>query len=126
MSEAGPHGEIPVIDLEPFATGADVGSPEARDTAARLDVVLRDVGFLTVVGHGVTTEVRQAFFDMIRRFFGQPEEKKQEIAISNSPYHRGYGGFAAETLEGAIGAQDEDTVGTFLGRRYERDARLRS
>lgn len=114
MSDTVAHGAIPVIDLEPFATGADAQSPQARDTAARLDVVLRDVGFLTVVGHGVSTEVRRAFFDMIRRFFDQPEAKKQEIAISNSPYHRGYGGFAAETLEGAIGAQDEDTVGTFL------------
>ena len=88
MSDTVAHGAIPAIDLEPFATGADAQSPQARDTAARLDVVLRDVGFLTVVGHGVSTEVRQAFFDMIRRFFDQPEAKKQEIAISNSPYHR--------------------------------------
>ena len=55
MSEAGPHGAIPVIDLEPFATGEDAQSPQAHATAARLDVALRDVGFLTVVGHGVST-----------------------------------------------------------------------
>lgn len=101
---------IPVIDLEPFATGSDHGAAGAVAEARRVDDALREVGFVTVVGHGVAGDVRAAYFDAMRVFFAQPIERKEAIAIGRSPYHRGYVGFEAESLDGALG-NDDDAIG---------------
>ena len=47
--------------------------------------------------------LRERYFDAMHRFFALPLEEKNEIAIGKSEYHRGYVGFATETLEGALG-----------------------
>lgn len=101
------------FDLSPFATGEPLPSPAAERTAAAIDDVLQSTGFLLVDGHGVSNEVRSAYFDAMREFFALPVERKEEIAIGKSPYHRGYVGFATETLEGAL-AGDEDAMGAQL------------
>jgi isopenicillin N synthase-like dioxygenase len=93
---------IPTIDISPFATGRVLPSPEAEATAAAIDVTLRQVGFLKVVGHGVTPDVKAHFFAAIREFFALPMADKQRLAIGNSRAHRGYVGFGSETLEGAL------------------------
>lgn len=102
---------IPTIDLAPFATGAELPSGPASVAAAEIDAALREVGFVTVVGHGVSSEVKQAYFDAMREFFGRPLEEKEAIAIGKSAHHRGYVGFEAESLDGALGNAD-DAIGT--------------
>lgn len=105
------------FDLTPFATGAPLPSPEAIATASAIDETLQSTGFLFVSGHGVTTEVREAYFAAMREFFALPDEQKNEIAIGRSDYHRGYVGFATETLEGALPGDQLDrgaTVGAAL------------
>jgi isopenicillin N synthase-like dioxygenase len=102
---------IPTIDLEPFATGADLPSHRASTVAAEIDAALREVGFVTVSGHGVTAEVKEAYFAAMRAFFDLPAEVKDEIAIGRSEHHRGYVGFEAESLDGALGNED-DAIGT--------------
>lgn len=102
---------IPTIDLEPFATGGTSSSPEASAEAAAVDAALRDIGFVTVTGHGVGEDVRAAYFDAMRRFFAMPDDAKQAIAIGNSACHRGYVGFGTEALDGVLGGA-EDAIGT--------------
>lgn len=104
---------IPTIDLTPFATGAPLPSPAAEAVAADIDAALREVGFLSVTGHGLTDDVKRALFDQMRTFFALPAAEKEKIAIGKSAHHRGYVGFATETLEGALGG-DEDSVGEVL------------
>jgi isopenicillin N synthase-like dioxygenase len=101
---------IPTIDLEPFATGAPLPSPLASAVAADIDDALREVGFVTVVGHGVAPGVKQAYFDAMRAFFELPLGEKEAIAIDRSEHHRGYVGFGTEALEGVLG-NDDDTIG---------------
>ena len=101
------------FDLRPFASDAELPSPEARAIAAEIDETLQTTGFLLVSGHGVTDEVRDAYFDAMRAFFALPVEEKEAIEIGRSDCHRGYVGMATETLEGAL-AGDEDTVGAQL------------
>jgi isopenicillin N synthase-like dioxygenase len=101
---------IPTIDLEPFATGDSLPGRRASAIAAEIDAALREVGFLTVVGHGVRPEVKQAYFDAMRAFFELPLEEKEAIAIVKSGCHRGYVGFEAEALDGALG-NEEDAIG---------------
>jgi isopenicillin N synthase-like dioxygenase len=104
---------LPVIDLEPFATGAPLPSPAADGVAATIDAALRDVGFLLVTGHGVDRGVKDALFAQMRTFFALPRAAKDAIAIGNSPCHRGYVGFGTETLQGALGGE-EDAMGAML------------
>ena len=102
---------IPTIDLTPFASDAAQLGDQASRTAAEIDGALREVGFVTVVGHGVPDDVRGRYFDAIREFFALPLERKEAIAIGRSEFHRGYVGLGAESLEGALGNVD-DAIGS--------------
>jgi len=113
MTEPTGSATIPSIDLSPFATGLPLPSHEALAVAAEIDTALRQVGFVTVTGHGLDDRVKEALFDRMRTFFALPLDVKNEIAIGKSAFHRGYVGFATETLEGALGG-DEDNVGAVL------------
>lgn len=102
---------LPVVDLTPFATGEPLPTPAAVSIASRLDRDLCDVGFFTVVGHGVPDSLRRAYFEAMRTFFALPVADKEAISIGRSTCHRGYVGVGAESLDGAIGG-DEDAIGT--------------
>ncbi len=102
---------IPTIDLAPFACVDDLRSDRAAEVAAELDAALREVGFITVTGHGLDDAVRSAYFDAMREFFAQPLERKEAIAIGRSDFHRGYVGIEAESLDGALGGE-EDAIGS--------------
>lgn len=104
---------MPVIDLEPFASDVDPASPAVARIASDLDAALRNVGFVTVVGHGVAPDVKARYFETMRAFFALPLEDKQAIAIGHSEYHRGYVGFEAESLDGALG-NAEDAIGSAI------------
>jgi len=98
---------LPTFDLTPFATGEALPSDEAARTAAAIDETLRSTGFLLVSGHGVDDDVRAAYFDAMRAFFALPQDEKDAIAIGKSDCHRGYVGFATETLEGALAGEEQ-------------------
>lgn len=101
------------FDLTPFATGMPLPSPAAATTARAIDDTLRSTGFLLVSGHGVAADVRDEYFAAMREFFALPDAVKNQIAIGKSEFHRGYVGFATETLEGALAGED-DSVGEAL------------
>jgi isopenicillin N synthase-like dioxygenase len=102
---------LPIIDLEPFATGTALPTPESACVAAAIDAALREVGFLLVTGHGVDPAVKDALFERMRALFALDRAAKEALAIGNSPCHRGYVGFGTEALEGALGGA-EDAIGT--------------
>jgi isopenicillin N synthase-like dioxygenase len=104
---------LETFDLSPFATGQALPSAAAAEIAEAVDSTLRSTGFLLVTGHGIPDGIRAAYFDAMRQFFALPQEAKDAIAIGKSDVHRGYVGFATETLEGAL-AGDEDAVGEQL------------
>ncbi len=103
---------LTAIDLTPFASGTPLPHPDAEAVAEAVDRALRETGFLLVRGHGVPAEVKETYFEAMRTFFDLPLAEKEAIAIGNSDCHRGYVGFASETLEGAIAG--EETIGEVL------------
>lgn len=105
--------DLDSFDLSSFCDAESATSPEAAEVATAIDAALCETGFLLVTGHGIDPDLRRRYFDAMRTFFALPIEEKQAIAIGNSDCHRGYVGFASETLEGAL-AGDEDTVGAVL------------
>ncbi|MFN3232113.1 MAG: isopenicillin N synthase family dioxygenase [Alphaproteobacteria bacterium] len=86
---------IPVIDLSgSFEPGS------ARDeTVAAVHRACRETGFFYVSGHRVPEQLVAAQIEAAHRFFSMPEEAKQTVHISKSPYWRGYQGPGAQMLD---------------------------
>jgi len=91
---------LSTVDLSPFATGADHGSPDALEQARTIDETCRELGFLLAVGHGIESSTKAELLDAMREFFALPTEEKERISIAGSDCHRGYVGIGAEALEG--------------------------
>lgn len=101
---------VPIVDLAPFATGQDLPSARALQIATELDDALCEVGFFTVVNHGIDERLRDRYFAAVRDFFALPTADKELLSIANSDCHRGYVGLGSEALDGAI-AGDDDAIG---------------
>jgi isopenicillin N synthase-like dioxygenase len=64
---------VPVIDLQPWFDGSSAG--RAR-VAREVDAALREIGFLLIVNHGVSVELRDAVRAAAHEFFALPIELK--------------------------------------------------
>ncbi|MDW3177854.1 MAG: 2-oxoglutarate and iron-dependent oxygenase domain-containing protein [Acidimicrobiia bacterium] len=79
------HRRLPVIDLSGFLQGM----PGSRDVAAEeLRVLSEDVGFGSVVGHGITQQLIDDLEGETKRFHDLPMEEKLKIQIDQ--HQRGY------------------------------------
>lgn len=65
-------GEIPVIDIAPFAAGG----AGAADVVRQVEAACRSLGFLLVTGHGVPASVTSRLYDAARAFFDEPQDWK--------------------------------------------------
>ncbi len=65
-----------------------------------------EVGFLSVVGHGVPEEVVERAFATARRFFALPVEQKGFATLDSGVLNRGYDGFGSQKLDPAATAGD--------------------
>jgi isopenicillin N synthase-like dioxygenase len=112
--------EVPVIDIGPLRQG-DEG---AADVAAELDSACRDVGFFTVVGHGVDPELQQRLDRLARDFFARPEDEKREIAMPRAG--RAWRGWFPLEGELTAGVPDQKE-GVYFGTELdEADPRVRA
>jgi isopenicillin N synthase-like dioxygenase len=91
---------VPIVDLAPFAAG-DAGS--RRAVAAAVDAACRDVGFFTVVGHGVPAATLDATWSAALAFFELPVEQRMTVAMPYPGYPYGYNPYNAEALNRSIG-----------------------
>ena len=82
---------VPVVDLR------------AGDAVDAVADACRRVGFLTVVGHGVSTDVLDAAWTTAQRFFDLPLAKKMVVAMPRPGYPYGYSPLAGETLAASLG-----------------------
>jgi isopenicillin N synthase-like dioxygenase len=89
---------LPVIDIDIFRRGGD----EIDERVRALDEACREVGFFAITGHGIDRPLVDYLLEQCRRFFDQPIEAKEAIAIGRSCNHTGYVGFAAERLQADI------------------------
>jgi isopenicillin N synthase-like dioxygenase len=98
---------IPVLDLALFDAG-----PEARRRFLHdLGAAARDVGFLYLVGHGISEALSRTVFDLSRRFFALPEEEKLAIEMVHSPHFRGYTRVGRELTRGRPDLREQLDVG---------------
>lgn len=95
-----PSASVPVIDLSGFRDG-DVHT--RRALGERIDRACRQVGFFTVVGHGVDDATIGALRSSARAFFDAPLEDRLEVAMPEPGYPYGYNPLEAEALNRSIG-----------------------
>jgi len=96
-SDAAPLG-IPVISLKPFIEGGDEGKAKV---AKEWDRACREVGFLTVVDHGVPAAVIEEMWEQTIAFFDRPLEAKRGVPMTDD-YPYGYQGMGMENLEASL------------------------
>ena len=91
---------VPVVDLAPWASGAD-----RTAVAAAVDVACREVGFFQIVGHGIPTEVITAMRDATNAFFDLPVVSKLRFTSPSPDINRGYAAKGSEALSYSLGEQ---------------------
>jgi isopenicillin N synthase-like dioxygenase len=84
---------IPVIDLGPYLAGA---SGALDRVAAELRHALTDIGFYSIVNHGVPSALVDEVYRQVARFHARPLDEKLKIG-------RCSGNIARATLNGSIG-----------------------
>ncbi len=87
--------DVPVIDLAPWYDG----DPDARAAvAAAVAHACEQIGFLSIVGHGVPDDVVDDCYRSARAFFDLPVEEKLRVGQPSPDQVRGYSAIGAEGL----------------------------
>lgn len=95
---------IPSIDLAPFRDGDQAAR---RRVAEQVDAACREVGFFTIVGHGIDTDLVQQAWTAGQRFFSQEPAPKMVVAMPEPGYPYGYSPVAGEALSYSLGEVGE-------------------
>ncbi|KAI8808050.1 hypothetical protein BJ742DRAFT_289274 [Cladochytrium replicatum] len=87
---------LPLIDISPFLAdesaypSSELHAAAKRVVAQSVHNACKDVGFMYLVGHGISKEEREKVLQLARDFFALPTEQKEEISIANGDLARGY------------------------------------
>lgn len=78
--------KIPVVDIAPLLDGSD-----PHGVARQIRWALSNTGFMYVKNHGIAQDFVDSVFDVTRRFFDLPMQRKMELHVSRSDVAlRGY------------------------------------
>lgn len=97
---------IPVVDFT--AWNSEVGLEEKKALATKLVDACRNVGFVYIVNHAVNPEKLARAFDMSKKLYDLPKEKK--MLAPHPPgftVHRGYSWPGLEKVSNAMGDEDD-------------------
>jgi isopenicillin N synthase-like dioxygenase len=96
---------VPVIDLAPFLDGEAAGKTAVVRAIGR---ACEDIGFFTIVGHGVNAALVRRMSDVSRAFFDLPVADKQRVRRPKPEQSRGYVGLGEENLSYGVGQATTD------------------
>jgi isopenicillin N synthase-like dioxygenase len=91
---------VPVIDLAPFRLG---GEAERREVAQQIDAACTNIGFFTIVGHGVPEELVASTRQQAIDFFALPREEKMLVQRPPQKISRGYNWVGDRSLSYSLG-----------------------
>jgi len=72
-------GDIPVLDLKPFFNGG--GNQALLTLAEQLRDACENVGFFSIIGHGIPLQSINNTFDKVREFHALPLDTKREVLM---------------------------------------------
>ena len=99
--------DLAVLDLADLDRGGDAS--EAFRAALR--TATHEVGFFHL-RHGIPRDVIDELFSVARRFFDLPEAEKTDIAMTKSPWFRGYTRVGGELTQGIADWREQIDVQT--------------
>lgn len=90
---------IPVIDVSGLRN--ESGIPQALIFA--IDKACREIGFFTIINHGIEASTIDEMLAQTKIFFDLPQVLKDSVEIHKSPYMRGYFNQGADKSDGVLG-----------------------
>ena len=84
---------IKTFESVPHVDMTNMWSPSLEDrkrVAAEVGRAFRQVGFLYAINHGISKDIQDQTFQVIKGFFDLPLEEKMKVHINNSPAIKGY------------------------------------
>jgi isopenicillin N synthase-like dioxygenase len=95
--------EVPVLDVSGYVSGGDAATdPTCAAVAVALDRACRSVGFIQIVGHGVSPAAVAGLTDALDEFFALPLEVKKQYRRDPAT-NRGYSPPKSESLSMSLG-----------------------
>jgi isopenicillin N synthase-like dioxygenase len=109
---------VPVIDIAPFLEGTPEGK---RAVAEQVGRACAEIGFLTIVGHGVPAELVRRTYDVSREFFDLPFAEKLKVRVNATGV--GYVPLQVESLAASLGQKTPGDLKESLncGRDFDHD-----
>jgi isopenicillin N synthase-like dioxygenase len=95
---------VPVIDVAPLADGES----DRRAVAKEIGRACEDIGFFTIVGHGIDEALVRRMDEISRAFFDLPVADKQRVRRPKPEQSRGYIGLGEENLSYSVGRSTTD------------------
>ncbi len=108
-----PEATVPRIDLAPLIDGSGTDA-----VAEAIDTACREVGFFTVINHGVDPTLCARVAELAREFFARPETEKEAVAMTHGG--RAWRGWFPLHGELTSGAPDHKE-GYYFGRDLDAD-----
>jgi len=103
-----PFTQIPVVSLADWRAPAGDRAGAARELVR----VCHEVGFLTLVDHGVEEEFVERYFAALRSFFALPEDTKALIDKRHSRFFRGWERVGAELTDSRVDYREQLDLST--------------
>lgn len=107
---------LPVIDISNL-TSADSAARAAVGDQIRAACL--DLGFMYVIGHGISRDLRAAVFEEAAAFFALPDDRKLALNMANSIGNAGYEPLRTQTLE--AGGPPDLKEGFYIGEELAAD-----
>jgi isopenicillin N synthase-like dioxygenase len=109
-ADRAPFREIPTVSLRDWtAPGAD-----RIAFAERLQSICHEIGFFQLVDHVVDPSFLDEYFAVLRAFFELPENVKERIDKSRSPWFRGWERVGAELTDHRVDHREQVDIWTEL------------
>jgi len=101
---------IPIVSLAKWRhRSADPAEDAAARAAFAAEVrsICHDVGFFTLVDHGIDAAFVDRYFAALAAFFALPEETKSRVDKANSPWFRGWERVGAELTDNRVDHREQ-------------------
>ena len=93
------HSEIPVLDLDDFTLG---DRKKRSQFVKRLGEAYNKIGFVTIKNHGLSDDICRNLYNVVQKFFNQPDETIEKYEIEGLYGQRGYTGKGKEHAKGRV------------------------
>src|ERR1700722_17423616 len=96
-------GGVPVLDLAGFGTEGALIEPAIIKAFGR---ALEEVGFLTITNHGIPDALGAGLYDLAKRFFAEPEERKRACSLPTRAKPYGYLPMGIESVAATLSGEE--------------------